>query len=146
MAISVNWESKLISVPQADLTLISGTTYEIDLDDLRRDLRALEASAAGIPYPDTHNHNTSVTVGNVILARVVEFVNGYTIEFEDGQYGVNVVGGNSNISDVLVRNQVSVNTANSAGLIAGGSNTFGPADRADLQTVKKRTGALMGTI
>jgi hypothetical protein len=43
-------------------------------------------------------------------------INNYTVTFEDGQYAVNLVGANSNIADVVNVNQVSVRSANSAGL------------------------------
>ena len=67
-------------------------------------------------FERTHSHNTSVTVGGVTLARVIEMINGYSITFEDGQYAVNLVGANSNVADVVNVNQVSVRSANSAGL------------------------------
>ena len=67
-------------------------------------------------YPFTHNHNTEVTLGGVTLARVVEIVNGYVVTFEDGQYAVNIVGGNSNVGDRVTLNQVSIRSANSTGL------------------------------
>lgn len=37
--------------------------------------------------------------------------------FEDGQYAVNLIGANSNIADRVNVNQVSVRSANSAGLV-----------------------------
>jgi len=39
------------------------------------------------------------------------------VTFEDGSYAVNLVGANSNISDITNLNSVSVRAANSAGLI-----------------------------
>ena len=52
--------------------------------------------------------------GSASLAGVrLEIINGYTLTFEDGQYAVNIYGGNSNVADVNNKNQVSVNTANS---------------------------------
>jgi hypothetical protein len=47
----------------------------------------------------------------------VVIVNGYTITYEDGQYAVNLVGANSNVADNVNVNQVSVRSANSAGLV-----------------------------
>ncbi|MEK9737418.1 MAG: hypothetical protein VW239_08865 [Candidatus Nanopelagicales bacterium] len=117
MAISINWGTRVIYVPQADLTPLGGSTYELDVDAFRLALKDLEDDEEGIPFPATHNHVAPISVGGISLARVVEIINDYTVEFEDGQYGVNVVGANSNIADVLVRNQVSVGTANSGGLI-----------------------------
>lgn len=119
MAISVDWAAKVISVPQADLTFISGTLYELDTDQFRLDLKALEASEEGMPELDTHQHSTEVSVAGVTYARFVEIINGYTVEFEDGQYAVRLVGSNNNIFDegIIVRNQVSIISTNSAGLI-----------------------------
>lgn len=143
MTISIDWDTGVISINKVDMTLVATALYELDLDALRDTLRELEGTAEGILYPYTHNHVQPATVGNVTFSRRVIFVNGYTVEFEDDQYGVNVFGANTNLAEVLVRNQVSVNTSNSAGLVYAG---FGAADRTDLDIIKKRTGALMGTI
>jgi hypothetical protein len=121
MAISINWGTKVINVPQADLTLISGSLYELDVDTFRLSLKDLEDDEAGMPFLRTHNHNTEVTVGGVTLARVVELINDYTVTFGDGQYAVRLVGANSNIPDVANVNQVSIRSQNSAGLIVSGS-------------------------
>lgn len=126
MAISINWATKVISVPQADLTNLGGGIYEMDIDVFRLALKDLEDDEAGIPFLRTHNHNAEVTVAGTTLARVVEIINGYTVTFEDGQYAVNLVGANSNIADVANVNQVSIRTQNAAGLIVtsgGGSLT-----------------------
>jgi len=117
MAISIDWGTKVISVPQSYLTLISGTLYNLDTNQFRLDLRALEASDEGMAFPKTHNHNTTVTLSGIDYSRVVEIINGYTIEFENGSYAVNLDGSNNNILDVAVRNNVSVGANNSAGLI-----------------------------
>jgi len=119
MAISVDWGAKIINVPRADMTLLQSVPTEIrqlDLNAFRLELKNLEAEFQGSPFVDTHRHNTTVEVGGVILARVVEIINGYTVTFEDGQYAVNLTGANSNVGDVVNRNQVSVRTSNSAGL------------------------------
>jgi len=143
MAISVDWAAKIINVPQADLTPLGGSVYELDLDAFRLALKALEAGAEGMAELDTHSHNTLVTVAGLTLARVVEIINGYTVTFEDGQYGVNAVGANSNLADVLVRNQVSVNTANSAGLIvtAGGVTPLTQQEIRDAMKLAPTAGA-----
>ncbi len=137
MAVSIDWGTKVISVPKADLTLVQSTPYEIremDLDWFRRQLKDLEDGPEGIWSLDTHRHNTTATLAGITFARLVEIINGYTVTFEDGQYGVNVVGGNSNIMDGLNPNQVSVRTANSAGLITtGGADPGDIADAVDLK-------------
>jgi hypothetical protein len=135
MAISVNWNTKVIFVPQADLTLVSGTLYELDTDWFRLQLKDIEDDE-GIPFLDTHRHNTEVTVAGTTFARVIEIINGYSVEFEDGAYTVRLAGSNNNIFDVengvLVQNQVQIIAQNSAGLIVlDGGVAATPAEIAD---------------
>ena len=82
MAISINWDTKVIFVPRADIPLVQSTPTEIrqlDINDFRLELKDLEDSVEGMPNLDTHQHNTTVEVGGVTLARVVEIINGYTV-------------------------------------------------------------------
>lgn len=120
MAVSIDWGTLVISVPKADTDLVDigpPEIRELDIDEFRKTVSALLWGVDGMPFLDAYRNIAPVTVGGVTLARVIEIINGYTIEFEDSQYTVNIVGGNSNISDVKVQNQVSVNTFNSAGLV-----------------------------
>jgi len=108
-------------VPKADLTLIQSSPTEIremNLNWFRLQLKDLEDSTDGIPMPDTHRHNTEVTLGSLTFARVIEIINGYTVTFENGSYAVNLVGANSNVGDKVNVNNVSVRSQNSAGLIS----------------------------
>lgn len=119
MAITVDWPQRIINIPRDDLLLVQSSPTEIrqlDLDTFRLELRGLEDDAEGMGYVATHNHVQPITVGGVTLARVVEIINNYTVTFENGQYAVNLVGANSNVGDVVNVNQVSVRSANSAGL------------------------------
>ena len=119
MALSVDWPTQVVTVPRTDMLLAQSSPTEIrelNLDDFRLELKSIEASVEGMPFLDIHQHNPPVTIGGVTLARVVEIINGYTVTFEDGQYAVNLVGANSNVADVTNVNQVSVRSANSAGL------------------------------
>ncbi|MHA1661892.1 MAG: hypothetical protein ACTSWQ_00835 [Candidatus Thorarchaeota archaeon] len=121
MAVNIDWGDRIINVPKADMTLVQSVPTEIrqlNLNTFRLTLKSLEDDEEGMPFPDTHSHNTEVTVGGITLARVIEIINDYTITFEDGQYAVNLVGANSNVGDRINLNQVSVRSANSAGLIA----------------------------
>lgn len=118
MALSVNWPTKVISVPKNYLTLISGVRYELDVDQFRLDLRSLEDDLDGITFLRTHKHNTEATLGGVTYARQVEIINGYTVTFEDGQYIVELAGANNNILEKSNYNQVSIREKNSAGLIS----------------------------
>jgi len=121
MAVSINWATREITIPKADLTLVTGSLYELDTDALRLELKDIEDSEEGIPFPDTHRHNTEVTVAGVTYARVIEIINGYSLTFEDGQYSVRLAGSNNNFFDVengiLNQNQVQVIPGNAAGLI-----------------------------
>jgi hypothetical protein len=117
MAISIDWGTKIISVPQSFLTPLGGSLYELNTDTFRLALKDLEDDEEGMNFLDTHRHNTTVALGGIEYARTIEIINGYTITFEDGQYAVNLVGSNNNIADVTNVNQVSIRPSNSAGLI-----------------------------
>lgn len=127
MSYSVNWATKVITIPKADTQLVSTSpdVRSLDVTVLWQNLRDIEDDVDGISYVAIVKNTTPVTLAGVTLARQVEVINGYRLMFEDGQYAVNIVGGNSNIGDVVVKNQVSVNTANSAGFIqvSGGGTT-----------------------
>lgn len=127
MAISVNWATRVIFVPRADLTLIQAVPTEIrelNLTSFHYWLKDAEDSDDGMAFPDTHRHNTEVSLGGIIYARVIEMTNGFSVTFEDAPYAVNLVGANSNVGDVVNVNQVSVRTANSAGLISNAAIEF----------------------
>ena len=117
---TVNWLTGVISIPKSYLTTVQILPTEIlqlDTNLFRLKLRDLEDDVDGRPWPKTHLHNTTVVVGGVTLARVIEVLEPYTVTFEDGQYAVNLVGSNSNIGDRVNVNQVSVRSSNSAGLV-----------------------------
>lgn len=120
MAVSINWATRVITVPQAALALVSAGLYQLDVDAFRLALKDIEDSADGVAFPDTHRHNTQVTLSGVTYARIFEVINGYTITFEDvgTPYTVRCVGANHNIADVKNVNNVSLLIGNSAGLIA----------------------------
>jgi hypothetical protein len=126
MAITIDFNTRVINVPKSFMTQINPTLYELDVNALRLELKNIE-DADGITYPDTHRHNTEVVLAGTTYARSVEFINGFTITFEDGQYAVRCIGANHNISDVKNLNQVSLIIGNSAGLqtvnVGGGVGT-----------------------
>lgn len=122
MAISIDWKTKVITVPQADLTPVSGSLYDLDTDAFRLDLKALESTSDGMAFERTHRHNTQYVIVGVTYARAIEIINDYSIEFEDtgSLYSVRLVGSNNNFFDIqngiLVQNLVQVIPGNSAGL------------------------------
>lgn len=117
MAISINWPTGEIYVPQSFLTPLGGDRYELDVNAFRLALKDLEDDAEGMPWPNTHVHNTEQTLAGATYARQVVILSPYTVTFEDGQYTVVAVGANHNLADVKNVNQVSMITSNSAGLI-----------------------------
>jgi hypothetical protein len=128
MAISIEWGTRIINVPRNDMTLIQSSPTEIrelNINTFRLALKSLEDDIEGMMFPDTHSHNAEVIVGGVTLAMVIEIINDYTITFEDGQYAVNLVGANSNIGDRVNVNQVSVRSANSAGMTSSPAIEYG---------------------
>jgi hypothetical protein len=110
----------IINVPRLDMLDVTGggptEIRQLNIDSFRRDLDDLMDDDIGIVFETTHVHTPPLTVAGVTLARVVEILDPYVVQFENLTYNVNIVGGNSNISDKTVKNQVGVNTANSAGL------------------------------
>jgi hypothetical protein len=122
MAVTVNWDTGVISVPQADLTFVSGTLYEMDMDWFRTQLNALQDDADGMPFGTTHIHNTEVTIVGTTFARQVILLAPYSVTFTpDTQWSVRLVNANTNIFDVeggfLNQNQVQVIPGNSGGLV-----------------------------
>jgi hypothetical protein len=121
VAISIDWGTKVITVQKADTTLVDAGPPELrslDIDTFRLALKDLEDSAEGMAHPDTHQHNTEITIGGITYARFIEIINGYTVTFEAGAYGVDLTGANSNVMDVLNMNATQVRSNNSAGLVS----------------------------
>lgn len=130
MAITIDKLTSVISVPQADLTLVTGTIYECDTEAVRLEIMAILASEDYMPCIDAFRHNTEATVAGVTYARLIEIINGYSVQFTpDSQWTVILKGSNNNIFDVengiLVQNQVQVISNNSAGLINAGGGGGG---------------------
>jgi hypothetical protein len=139
--IAINWLTRRITIPQADLTPISGTLYEIDVNEFRISLKDIEDSEEGIGQPDTHRHNTQVTLSGVTYARTFEIINGYTVEFQDTgtPYLVRCVGANHNLADVYVpgTSGVSLIIGNAAGLVVTDSGG-GPSPESIADAVHTR--------
>ncbi|MEK7613456.1 MAG: hypothetical protein AAB439_01095 [Patescibacteria group bacterium] len=120
MAITIDYLTRIIDVPQADLTFVSGTTYNLDVDVFRLTLKSIEDSAAGIAFVDTHIHNAEVTISGVTYARFFQIVNGYRVDFENTgtHYTVNAIGANHNLNDVSIfGGHFTLVPNNSAGLV-----------------------------
>lgn len=130
MALAIDYATKVITVPQSDCSLVSGTLYTMDTESyFRTELMALQDDENYMWMPVAFNHNTEVTIAGTTYARAISIINGYTVQFTpDAQWSVVLEGSNNDIWDVgggvLVQNQVQVIPTNSAGLIVGeGSGT-----------------------
>ncbi len=123
MAISIDQGTRLITIPQADLSFVSGTLYTLDTNAFRNNVMAILDDESHIWLPDAFSHNTEVAVAGVTYARIIEFINSFSIQFEDtgSAYTVRLEGSNNNIFDVengilVPTNRVTVISTNSAGL------------------------------
>lgn len=151
MAITIDPLTFVIYVPRADLTLLQASpeVRELDLDWFRLELKDIEDDPSyGIYLYKTHNHNTATTLAGLTYARIIEILSPYTVEFEDGQYTVNCVGANHNVSDVKVANQVSLIVNNAAGLITNNAieySSFQGAVHLDNTTIYSGTVFPVGT-
>ena len=116
MAITVDYSLTpfLITVPKADLTLETGTKYQLTVDVFWQLLRDYADSEEGIVQPVIYTR-LPATASTPSITEVNDDY--YSLEFEDGLYSVNIINGNTNIRDVEVKNQVSVNTNNTTGFI-----------------------------
>lgn len=121
MAITLNQFTKTIFIPKADTTLVSSSPdiRSIDIDLIHNELRTVHASEANGIYENTHEHVTPFDLGVFILARVLKILAPWVVEFESTgtPYEVRIIGGNSNITDRRVVNDVSLTPNNSAGFI-----------------------------
>lgn len=127
MAITVDWPNKIVLIPRGEPTIATLASalpeiWDYDLDLLRKELLLIQESDQGMAFKDIHRHTQPFVIGTIELARVISIINGFVIEFEDGQYQVNLAGANTDIHLNRVANQVSVTPQNSAGLVTTSSS------------------------
>jgi len=152
MALSCDWNTKIITVPQSDLSLDSGTKYNLDVTYWFQLLRELMGSIEGVA--ETVNFPLySNTPPTSSTPRIVDVTSGYTVQFENLPYSVELINGNTNIRDVEIKNQVSVGTNNTTGFIDPTfleAGLFDAAVAVDVVngvagTYKTPSGAIIGT-
>ena len=123
MAISIDFATGIITIPQADLTLVSGSLYDLPTETkFRADINALMDDEIGIVFDDPILHNTEVSIVGVTYARFIEVINGYSITFENLLMTVRMTESNNNLFDVEnnilnASGNVTVVGQNSAGLV-----------------------------
>lgn len=130
MALQIDWVGALatppykalVTIPQADLTFISGALYELDTLAFFAALKALEASEEGMPFGDLQSHNADYTVAGTTYADSLQML--CQVQFEDtgSAYSVRLAGSNNDIFDVengvlVPTDKVTVIAGNSAGLV-----------------------------
>lgn len=123
MTIGINYLTRVISIPKADLTLVEATpveVYELNINAFKSELKDMEDSVGGMPFVDTHFYSAAITAEGAVVAQVLEIINGFTVTFEDGAYIVNLVGASTNIAEVMNLNQVQVRGISSTALAQHG--------------------------
>jgi hypothetical protein len=122
MALSIDYLTNIISVPKADTQFVETnpqTGLEIrqfNVATFAQNISDYQDEAEGVFAATAYTYRQPANVGGVFLAPVVLILNPYTVTFEDGAYGVNFVGANTNLQDFTNVNQVSIRPSNSAGL------------------------------
>jgi hypothetical protein len=118
---NIDWPSGVITIFKTDsfMTWAGGVIYDLNTDLFRRALKDREDDWDGMAFPKTHNHNTSVLLGGIEYARIIEILAPYTITFDDtgGAWICNLIGSNNNILDKTNLTTVQVRSNNSAGLV-----------------------------
>lgn len=131
MAFSYNFLTNVITIPQSDCVLVSGTFYRLPTKTVfKAEVDAFFASEQGIVFSDAISHNSEYTVAGVTYAPKVEVVAPYSVEFSpSAAWSVELTESNNNLWDIgagiLTQNQVQVIPTNTAGLIISGGSGGG---------------------
>lgn len=149
MAYSVDWTTKVITVPTSDLTLVSGTHYQLQMSAFLGEIRRLEAGFTdGLWAPQILDHtNPKLDFAGTDYAGFDEVFNGYTLQFTGVATRVDLIGSNNNIIDVLIPTGVSIVSGNSQGLqlVSTGSGLSAEQDT-KLSNVNAQVDANLTTI
>jgi hypothetical protein len=152
MSYSVNWTTKVITIPLADLTLISGSNYSLDTGDFWIEMRRLEASPGdGLWADQTVEYVNTQLLSGITYSAIVKLINSYTWDTDTTNKNIFLVGFNSNLLDTFIPGSgISVLANNSAGKQEV-SGTIGAADvwnyilsegnSADAELIKARKAA-----
>lgn len=134
MAYTVNWLTGEITVPASDLTLVSGTRYQLAMSSFLAECRRLEwVFAQGLWAPPIVDHaNTRFDFAGTDYAPFDEILNPYFVTFQAPADRVDLIGSNNNIVDIVTSNGISIVPSNSAGLITTGLDAL----NASVQSLK----------
>ncbi|MBW2178755.1 MAG: hypothetical protein JRG81_00035 [Deltaproteobacteria bacterium] len=114
---SVDWVSKIFTIPQSDLAFLSGNNYALSLVDVHKELRRLEWSFTdGLWALRIANWYETVTLSGIAKTPSVEIINGYTFDFTGNNYNVILTDYDNNLIDVYIpSNGISILSNNSVG-------------------------------
>ena len=117
MAYSVNWATKVVTVPLTDLTLVSGFNYTLDTGDFWIEMRRLEASAGdGLWAEQVIEYANTQLLSGLTYSAIVKMINGYTWNTDTTNKNISLLGFNSNLLDTFIPGSgISVLANNSAG-------------------------------
>lgn len=140
MAYTINWLTKVITIPLSDLMLTEGVNYTLNVDYAHDEIRRLEWEFAGGLWAEhVIEYINSYILSGLQYSPVVEMVNGYTWFVDTTDINVSLVGSNSNFLDTFMPgNGVSVLANNSAGKIyeeGGGGGGLTPEQDATLTQI-----------
>ena len=151
MAYSVNWSTRVVSIPKTDLVFVADLDYELNSRSFLEEIRRLEWDFnEGLAYPQILDYTASKNISNTDYSPFDEIINGYMIEFDDTIDRVTLRGSNTNIADrgVIVNNGVLVVPTNSAGNTiittsgtGGGGSGLTAEDRARLVLIEDHSRA-----
>ena len=118
MPYSVDWIAKVVTIPTADLTLVAGTRYSLDMSDFLTEIRRLEWEFdEGLWAPAIVDHtNTRNDFAGVDYAPFDDMINGYSVQFTGAATRIDLLGSNNDVIDVLIPTGISIVPSNSAGL------------------------------
>lgn len=116
-------------MPRADMPLVQAVPEirTLDVNVFHTEVRFLEDTENGIIYQTEEN-----VFNSGIVARTppespspvnIRLINEFKFEPEDGQYQVNLIGGNSNILANRIQNQVSMSDQNFIAALTDEQNT-----------------------
>lgn len=115
----IDFPSGKIYVYKADMVKTQSTPVEIyshSMVGFYLDLMLQQDSENGRPFPLINDYGKGKTVGGTPLAPSLEITPYYEVEYTAGNYIVDLVGMNTNVSSRTIANGVSIRPQNTAGL------------------------------
>ena len=144
MALALDLANLICTVTQTDMNDVTAgqptEVRELNANAFRKEWGALMDNEPNVSYPWPFEWTQPKTLGGITYAGLLEIINGWTMQFTVGAYGVNIVGATTNLADVVVPAAgVGVNTQNSAGQIETAVSGLTPTESASLTLMEQIT-------